>query len=192
MATYQPCDETDKTVLKFADALMRQFHPDLLEAKVKIDFLFAYPRYNEKDQPIGDAIKHHGVKALGLAKKLGASDRAKGHGDAEIRIDWEWWKESGEAEQKALLDHELHHLAICKNKAGVIKTDDLGRPVIRLRPHDYQIGWFNVIAHRHGVHSQERKQAQTMFEKDGQIYWPSLVGQNESRITRLEARQVNG
>lgn len=190
MATFQPCEKTDKTVLKLATTLMQQFHTDLIDAGVKIDFLFAYPRYDEKDQPIGDAIKHQGVKALGLAKKLGASDRAKGTGDAEIRIDWEWWKEVGEQEQRALLDHELHHLSICKNKAGVIKTDDLGRPVIRLRKHDYQIGWFNVIAERHGVHSQERKQAQTMFENSGQIYWPSLVGQSESRITRLEQKQA--
>src|SRR5437899_4225239 len=149
-------------------------HRPLLDAKVKIDFLFAYPKYNEKDEPIGDAIKHHGIKALGLAGKIGLKDRIKGNGDAEILIDYEWWKEANEAQRAALLDHELHHLSVAMTKSAIIKTDDAGRPVIRLRPHDVQIGWFALIAQRNGQNSIERTQASAIMQSNGQYFWPEM------------------
>jgi hypothetical protein len=158
-------------ISSIAESLIKQFetHAGISDNRVKIDYLFAFADVDETTGEIaGDALKWHGVKALGIARKLSAKDRAKGLGDAEICIDGDWWANADDKERAALLDHELHH--IC----GTDKMDDLGRPVIKMRKHDYQFGWFSIIAARHGQFSQEQQQAKAMMEVSGQFYWPGI------------------
>ena len=51
--------------------------------------------------------------------------------------------------QRALLDHEVAHLELVRDDAGKVKTDDAGRPRLRIRPHDYQTGGFWDVIERH-------------------------------------------
>lgn len=160
-----------------AKAVLNEFetHEPLVAAGVKIDFVFAFADVDDSGQQINDAIRKGGIKCLGLARKISLKDRAKGNGDAEITIDGNWWDEAIEGERKALLDHELHHLAVKIDKRGLVR-DDLGRPVLQMRKHDVEVGWFKIIAHRHGVHSQERQQAAQIMCDHGQYFWPGLAG----------------
>lgn len=174
MPTYQRADEE---LQKMAKSIILEFptHKPLIDADVKIDFVFAYPKYDQNGEPCGDAIRRHGCRALGLARKLSLKDRAMGRGDAEILIDAEWWKDANEEERRALLDHEIHHVAVKTNKKGAILKDDLGRPQIGMRPHDFEFGWFKEIAVRHGENAQERIQAKLMMDNAGQYFWPGLM-----------------
>ena len=159
---YSKCPQK---VIDLANAVLCEFatHKPLLDAKVKVDLMFA-----QNDE--GDAIKFAGAKAIGLCRKLGLKDRAAGRGDAEILLDLTWWQNANDNERRALLDHELHHIAV---ELG--KRDDLGRPVLKLRKHDLQVGWFAVIAQRHAEHSQERIQAAQLFDIYGQAFWPGIA-----------------
>jgi hypothetical protein len=179
MPTFKPCDSS---VSDMAKAVLNRYptHTPLVEAKLKIDLLFAYPEYDENGEPVGCALKHHGVPAHGICRKLSLKDRSKGHGDAEICLDGDWWGKAAREEQEALLDHELHHLTVMFTKNGVLKTDDLGRPLVKLRKHDFEFGWFTTIARRHGVHSQERQQAALIMQSAGQYYWPEITGTDKS------------
>jgi len=182
MPTYK---KAGNDVKEMAQAILEEYesHEPLLSAGVRIDFMMAYPDYDEASgEPINDAIKQNGVKALALCRKIGLKDRTKGQGDAEILLDGDWWDDADEADKKALLDHELHHLVPTK------KLDDLGRPLLKLRRHDYQFGWFSIIAQRHGIHSQERKQAASMMEIAGQYFWPEIaaVRGNDARMHHIE------
>lgn len=181
----QDLPEEFSTVTEMARGLLSRFetHATLTDNHVKIDFLFAFADVDESTGEVtGDALKLHGVKALGIARKLGPKDRAKGLGDAEICLDGDWWTAASHEEREALLDHEMHH--IC----GTDKRDNLGRPVIKMRKHDWQFGWFNIIAARHGAHSQEQKQAIAMMEVSGQFYWPGFVTPQfkASRLRHME------
>lgn len=160
--TYARCPQA---VADAANSILCRFetHKPLLDARVKIDFLFAA---NED----GPAIMHHGQGAIGLCRKLGLKDRAAGRGDAEILIDLFFWNNASAEEQDALLDHELHHIDVAEGK-----RDDLGRPVIRLRKHDVQVGWFALIARRHQEASEEWKQGKWIFDNYGQAFWPWLM-----------------
>lgn len=180
--TYKKADET---VTNLAAELIAEFptHESLTENRVRIDYVFAYGERDEvTGDVIGDALKHHGVKALGIAKKLSLKERGLGRGDAEICLDADWWVTAEHEERRALLDHELHHFA------ATSKRDEMGRPVLKMRKHDYDFGWFAVIAHRHGQHSQERKQAASMMEVSGQFFWPDFTKAHEGakRFARLE------
>jgi hypothetical protein len=175
MSTFQKCP---KQVEEMAQSLREQFesHHPLNDAKVTVDFVFAYGNRNDNGLLIGDAIMHHGAKALGLCRKIALKDRALGRADAEITLDGDWWPTAPEPEQRALLDHELHHIAIRIDKRGLVR-DDLGRPVIQLRKHDVEVGWFKAIAARHGLNSPERIQARQIMGDFGQYFWPEIAGE---------------
>ena len=185
MPTFRRCDDS---VPAMARELMRRFetHAPLLDARVNIDFVFAF---GDRDEVTGEltsgALKKNGVKALGIARKLPPKDRALGRADAEIALDGDDWQDSNEDERRALLDHELHHLV----PTG--KTDDMDRPMLKLRPHDFEFGWFKVIAARHGVASQERIQAKAVMDDAGQYFWPAM-SQDLSGQTRIQKMELKG
>lgn len=173
MSTFQRCPEE---VNELASEILCGFetHKPLLDARVTIDFVFAFADIDEQtNQPVGNALSKNGVKALGLCRKIPLKDRAMGRADVEISLDGQWWEAASAAEQRALLDHELHHIATKTDKRGLVR-DDLGRPVIQLRKHDYEFGWFKVIAARHGRSSIERQQAAEMMLDAGQYFWPEI------------------
>jgi hypothetical protein len=162
---------------------MQTYHAELLDAEVKIDFVFAKPSLDKDGEPTGNAITHHGMPALGLCRILNLKDRTKGNGDAEILLDYDFWDSASDAERDALLDHELHHLELKRDKKNRVKRDDLGRPLFKMRKHDRQFGWFDCIARRHGPASQERQQAREIFSEAGQLYWPTLTDPDATTVT---------
>jgi Putative phage metallopeptidase len=175
--TFKRCDES---VTQLASEILCEFesHKPLLDAKVRIDYVFACPDLDEDGTPKNDALKRNGVKALGITRKLGAKDRALGRGDAEVALDHFWWTETASDEmRRALLDHELHHVSVVIGKqSGLAVREEDGRPKIKLRKHDVDVGWFRIVAERHGEHSMERIQARQLMESSGQLFWPDIVG----------------
>ena len=173
MPTYQRCPDA---ITDLANDLLCAFpeHKPLLDARVKIDFCFAYGDIDEKGVVTSDAITKNGVKCLGLARKMPIKDRAMGRGDAEITLDHDHWEKCSTKEQRALLDHELHHLSVKIDKRGLVR-DDLGRPELVMRAHDFDFGWFNIIAKRHGLNSIEAQQAAAIMDNAGQYYFPALA-----------------
>jgi len=174
MPTYQ---KADSSIAMLAIKLMKQFddHEPLDAAKVKIDYVFAFGDVNEAGETVGDAITKNGFRAFGVTKVMPLKDRAMGRGDVEIMLDGDNWRTSNADEQAALLDHELHHISVKADRAGNIQFDDLGRPLIKLRKHDIEVGWFSLIASRHGTASIERQQAKSIMDGKGQFYWPGIA-----------------
>lgn len=174
MSTYTKCPQE---VIDLANKILvsKPRHKGLLDFRVKIDFVFAHAERDEKTgEPIGVALKHHGVRALGIARRLGLKDRAMGRGDCEVCLDADWWDEAPERQREAVLAHELTHFEVKIDKRGVVK-DDLNRPKINIRPHDYDHGHFTCIANEYGADSIEVQQTRRMFELDGQYYLPGFT-----------------
>jgi len=173
MSTYTKCEES---IHELAQQLINKYedHRLLLAVEIKLDLVFAFADTDDKGRPLNDALTKNGIKALGITRAVPLKDRALGRGDAEIALDGDWWKAASGDEQAALLDHELHHISLKTDKNGNIKYDDLNRPLIKLRKHDFECGFFAVIANRHGSASQERKQAKAMMDKFGQYFLPEF------------------
>lgn len=163
-------ERAPKEINEIAAAILCKYesHKPLLDYRVKIDYILALPEEGEC------AIKWHGSRAYGLARILGLKDRAMGRGDAEILIDGEFRKACDAAELEALLDHELHHLEV-QVEDGKMKKDALARPKLKMRKHDFQVGWFHVIAQRHGKNSIEVQQADSLVHSAGQLYFPQFL-----------------
>lgn len=185
MPTYEKCD---KSVRDMAIALLNDFETHQLtrSAGVTIDFIFAFAEKDDNGNPVGPALMHQGYPAGGICRKIALKDRVKGMADVEICLDGDWWGNADEGERRALLDHELHHISPKQSGGGAFKCDAAGRPIIGIRKHDYQVGWFEVIAARHGIHSAERRQASLMMAESGQYFWPEIASHNiDTRMKRV-------
>lgn len=175
MPTYQKAPA--EAVKTMAEVLCKfESHKPLIEAKVTIDLLFAYcDRDDDTGKPKNAALMLNGYPCLGVARIVNLKDRVKGLADAEICIDGDWWTEKAQEGQKvALLDHELYHIAL-KTRKELLQFDDHGRPKLRMRKHDIQVGWFAVVAERNGADSMEQTQAKAIMENLGQFFWSALV-----------------
>jgi hypothetical protein len=169
-STYQQASDD---VREMAKSLMIQYHNELFEHEVKIDYLFAFGELDaETNEKLAPAIKHNGWPALGLASRTKLKDRVKGMGDCEILLDGDEWPKMNYAQQLALLDHELEHFEIKRDKYGNVEKDDIDRPKITIREHDRQHGWFDNIAQRHGINSNEVKQFREIITEAGRSYVP--------------------
>lgn len=160
--TYERAGESITGVV---DLMMQKYHHDLQSLEVKVDVLMA--RNAE-----GDAVTLGGYPCQAKVRVIGLKDRAAGRGDAEIIIDELNWDGLTSKQRDALIDHELEHLEpVINPKNNKPKRDDLDRPKLKIKKHDWQIGWFDSIAKRHGDHSAEKQQAFALQAESGQLYF---------------------
>jgi len=160
--------------MKLVNQLVAENHPEIKEAKLTFDLCFCHAEKDENGDPTGPAIMHRGAQAAGVARITSLKERAMGRADAEISIDGDRWEDWTAETRLALLDHEIYHFIPKKDQLGHVKRDDLGRPQLTMRQHDYQFGWFTEIARRHGAASFEVQQAELMNKQAGQVLFPFM------------------
>jgi hypothetical protein len=80
--------------------------------------------------------------------------RVAGLPDCKVTIDGRYWRERLDDKSRlALADHELTHFELAKDGSGFVKSDKAGRPRVKMRAHDWELGGFNVVLQRHGLKS---------------------------------------
>jgi hypothetical protein len=184
-------EKAPKAIKDFALAILAQYetYKPVLDAKVNIEFLFAHgERDPETDAIVSDAITLRGFRALGTCRKTNSEERAAGRGDAVVMLDADWWEEADEAAQRALLDHQLFHIDVCHDEDGIVIKDKGGRPRLRMRKHDVELGFFKLVAERNGVHSQECKLAKIIMDHSGQAYWPYMFEDRQDSLPFAEPK----
>lgn len=149
---FLPCEDHDASVLDMAAKLMDTHYRELREAGVTVCYLFA-----SNPEAIGGCLKHQGYFAAATIKVNSLKCRVEGKKDLTVTIDREWWEQHDKAECLALLDHELHHALLGYDDDGKVIVDDIGRPKIKLKLHDWQHGGFYEVVKRHGLAAEEAK-----------------------------------
>jgi hypothetical protein len=94
------------------------------------------------------------------------------------RVPGDRWNHWDEDQQNALIDHEVTHISLVINRKGILTLDDLGRPKLKMRKHDFEVGWFHSIAERYGAASFEVQQARVLQAEAGKFYFQSEFGFN--------------
>jgi hypothetical protein len=124
---------------RMLDRLIEAHHEHLTNAKVAL----AWNRSWKRDVD--------GRRTLGKCRKASELDRELAPYDFVIVLQEEFWTNPlvKDKQREALLDHELCHAEVARDKAGEPKTDAKGRTLYRIRKHD--IEEFAEIAARHGV-----------------------------------------
>lgn len=154
-------DDLVQTVKKVA----KKYHPEIAK-HVEITVMLA-------TNTNGPALMHNGYQAAAIIRRTTEKDRVAGLADAVLIIDGnrldEWTAETVDA----LIDHELQHLEIVY-KDGEIARDNCGRPKLKLRKHDAQIGVFYSVIERHGPDALDTKIVAKLAEDTKQWVQPML------------------
>jgi hypothetical protein len=164
-------------------------HTHLVEYGVTIDVLMASAELDEKGIPKGSPVKWAGYPALAVVRINPLKRRALGNGDAEITIDARAWEDMSDAKRQSLIDHELTHLEMRTDKDGVVMIDDLGRPRLSMRQHDWQLGGFAECVQRNGNAAVDYLAFREVIGKWGQLLMPwaeEAKDENLEEIRRLK------
>jgi len=156
-----------------------QHHPRLIAAKVKIGLI---TQRKEQDGMAVPSLKHNGWLAAATVKPTAVKDRLLGMPDVIILIDRVAWDDMEQPRQLSLLDHELTHISIMDEEGAVVdvepdgsmrawKVDDAGRPVIKMRDHDWQAGGFREVIARWGRDAVDAYGVESVIEASGQARW---------------------
>lgn len=158
-------DHASEDVLQHIKTLRKKYY-DYLES-VTVGALFV------SDEDGVSCLEHQGYPAAAVCRIVPTRDRAAGLTDVLIIVDTAIWQGFDAKRKAALIDHELYHIEPVV-KDGVQKFDVQDRPKVKIRKHDYQFGWFDEIANRHGEASGEVSQAKLLVEMSGQLYFDFL------------------
>lgn len=172
--------------------MMRRHHPELAREGVTIDVLMVSDIDEESGENV-PTLKVGGYHAAATIKVVPLPQRALGHGDALLTIDAYTWDGLGAAERRALLDHELQHVELQCDDGGAVKRDDMKRPKLRLRLHDWNLQGFDIIAQRHGARALEVQAIRACQDRrTGQMRWEfDLDGENvASAVGRASAGET--
>jgi hypothetical protein len=153
--------------------LVELHHSELLTHGVTFDLMFV--GRDAEDEGITPVLSCRGVAALAVASIVSAKQRAKGCADVEILIDRDRFNDCTDDQKNALLDHEINHFELVRDKQGAVKYDAELRPNVKIRPHDYDFGWFEVVARRWGRASFEVQQAKVMWDESNQSLFPFVT-----------------
>lgn len=175
--------------LRIVAETLDKYHPALAEIGLRIDVLMVHAPRDAEGHATGPALQSKsGAPAAACVSVVKLKDRVKGAGDAEILFDGDRYPKWKERTIAAIADHEIEHLEFDG------KVDDIGRPKLKLRPHDVEFGWFDAIARRHGDASVEVLQAKRVFgcRSLRQLYLPGWEDElpAEARISPSITRTV--
>lgn len=153
-------------VREMVELVMSRYHQPLVDAGVTLDIMIALPKETDGT----DLVRLHGRECYATIGINSYKLRAQGLADATLRVDGIKWRDLTERERAALIDHELLHLELRTkvedHETGqeVVARDDMDRPKLKIRPHDWEIGGFDLIVSRHGEHAIELEQCRAALK----------------------------
>ena len=162
---YERADVIAPEVCEMAREIIESHHPELRlldETWATVAILMATNGDKESDEP---PLKDGAYPVVGQIKPVPYVQRVDGRRDAEIRLDRKRWDNMTEPQQRATLDHLISFLEVDTDQHGFVKTDDAGRPRLRIKAADWFLKGFRHIARRYGSDSPEVIAAR-QFEQD--------------------------
>jgi DNA segregation ATPase FtsK/SpoIIIE-like protein len=165
--SYERCPED---VQKLLEKVMHEYHPDLHEIGVAAVCIFADAGFDPQGAPV-PAVKLAGRPCAATITRTAAKMRAAGLADVVVTIDRHVWEKMHVDGRRALLDHELEHVALSTSDDGP-KMDAAERPALELRQHDVHFEGFAAIIARHGSVAIEAQNLKTFSETPvGQLFF---------------------
>lgn len=142
-------EKAPQDVMDLLNQVIQEHHRELVDAGVTVGIVMQ-TKFDEDDNEI-PSLRCHGAQANAVVKIVSRKERTHREADAEITIDGVIWKSLSEICQKALLDHEVTHLIVKRDrKTQQFKRDDLGRPCLGMIPDDFTLTGFLDVVRRYG------------------------------------------
>jgi hypothetical protein len=200
-----PYEPADDEVIDIIKTTLKRWHLERLKLKniseIRVGATFYLPKSNEEGKITGPPLKLHGYQAAATIKVNSDKQRVQGLPDASIVIDSHFfWADATAKQRIALIDHELEHLERVSRMVKGIEfpaDDDQGRPKLKVKNHDWQLGGFRCIAERHLEHAVEVVEAQKFAMAHGQLLFGFAGGEGpggrvEPGISPPDAKAIKG
>lgn len=165
---------TDATY-RLINRVLIEHHDDLHAAGVTIQATMA-TRIDKESGEIEQALRMRNYPIAAKIQITSYQDRVRGIPDVKLTIDEFQWRQLPESRREALIDHELTHVMVAYDADGQVKRDDLKRPKLKSRAHDFELGWFTEVAERHGEAAIEVREIQRFHETWGQFCLFPMAG----------------
>lgn len=159
---FRPAPDEATAMLK---EVMEEHRRDLVKHEVNICLLFAH-----SDKVGVPALRHRGSRVAGWCRPNSYAERVEGKADATICLDGDCWPRWSDRRRRALIHHELLHLAYCDGKA-----DDLGRPRLSSQRGDWNHDGFYDVLRIYGTDSFEYSNLHTIARGPGQPTLPFMA-----------------
>ncbi len=174
--TYEACGGAVDALIA---TTIKAHHPDLHRLEATVAAVFVVKVDKEGTPQVG--LKRNGLPAAAKIQVTPLADRAREMADAKLTICQYAWARLNENQRLALIDHELQHLELkpTEDEDGApVEVDDLGRPRLKLRPHDWELAGFQAVVERHGENALEALQIQRFRADFGEqlALWPAKKG----------------
>lgn len=178
----QTYELADKSIANGLAEARKRWHPVLEKCGVTVAIL-AIADVDEETGEVRPTLKKQGYPCAAVIAIASLKHRVLGVADAILTLDAATWSDLDDAARLALLDHELCHLRVRGAERGFVelgedgrpdrppRTDDHGRPVLKMRQHDWQLGGFREIAKRHASQSLDVQQVRACRDESGQYFW---------------------
>lgn len=178
MATiYTPAEDD---VVEFMTAVWLDRFPEVynLDPRPTISVLMA-----ESDKDDKPPLKHHGYQAAALISLTSPEERVSGGTDLRLRIDRANWSRMTSRQREALIAHELLHIQVTTvpGRDTETVTDDYGRPKIKLRLHDWEVGGFSQIVDWYGDDAIEKQTVDRINERLSQMVLPFMDAEKSGK-----------
>jgi predicted Fe-S protein YdhL (DUF1289 family) len=160
-------------VIEFVAAVWLDKFPDTynLDPRPTLSILMA-----ESDKDDKPALKHHGYPAAALIGITNPKERIDGCADLRLEIDSLEWSRMSERQREAVIAHELLHIQVTTvpGQDTTPATDDYGRPKVKLRLHDWEVGGFSLIVDWYGDDAIEKQIVNSINDRLGQMTLPFM------------------
>lgn len=127
-----------------------------------------------------------GRVCLARTRRLSELDQRLTGFDFMVSLNEDIWKELSEAQVKAVLDHELHHMGPKITKDGEQSKDTTGRYEWRLRRHEVEE--FPEVIERHGMYNKQLEDFAKAAHKAQLVDAPLFAGTNDEEQEAEEGK----
>ena len=170
-------ERAEQAIQLQAHDLLMEHHPDLHAAGVTVEVIFGYAYRNADDEQVGHAYKVRQRPVSSTSSKTKLIDRVLGAADIRIELDGDQWESLHVDQQAAIIDRELQSFAVAKDNEDGVILDSHGRPKLKTRLPDFEVGIYTEIAKRHREASVECISMAQIYLQAGQVVFPFLQQQ---------------
>jgi hypothetical protein len=155
-------------VIEFVAAVWLDKFPETYNLSPRPTLSILMAESDKEDKP---SLKHHGYPAAAIISITSPEERVSGGTDLRLRIDSHDWERMNNRRREALIAHELLHIQVATvpGEDTTPVTDDYGRPKIKLRMHDWEVGGFSQIVDWYGDDAIEKQTVNEINERLSQM-----------------------
>ena len=152
---YEKVSPIDEKLLE--DLLTEERYQFIKDYEVNVIMFFKYGKRDRDGVLKKPALVKNGVPCAAQIRVISPFNRQTDNYDVKIIIDGDNWRDLTKEEKIAIIDHELTHLSIVRDREGepVMINEESDKVKLKLIRDDIQMWGFNDIMIRHGANSQE-------------------------------------